>query len=74
MDFTEALALFVRVYSHERNDNGSTMHIREILGGLISVIAAAIEMCEPELRPKLLESVHKALDDRMAMPQTKVLN
>lgn len=73
MQFVDALALFVSVYTKERAKTDK-MTMEEVLGGLISVIAYAVEQCEPHQRGVVLEAVHKALDDRMEVGQDKVLN
>lgn len=67
--FADGLSLYTRTYSRMRAADGDTMSIEEIIGGLVSVIATAIEQVESvEYRRRLVEATHRALDERMAMP------
>ena len=69
--FSDGLTLYVRTYSRMRADAAETMSIEEIIGGLVSVIATAIEQCPPgDYRRRLVAATHAALDERMAMPFT----
>ena len=71
MTFADALATFVSYYSMHRHRNGNTITFEELMGGLIGVIAAGIEQCDEDEQGKILEAVHRALDDRMADPVGK---
>lgn len=64
--FSDGLALYVRTYSRLRADASDVMSIEEIIGGLVSVIATAIEQVESrEYRWRLVAATHKAFDERM---------
>jgi hypothetical protein len=64
--FAAGLALFVRLYSAGRTDAGDSMTMEEVIGGLISVIASAIEQAPSAAhRAELIAATHRALDNRM---------
>lgn len=68
MNFGDALAYFVSVYSMQRFQKGDTITFEELCGGLIGCLAAAIEQCDEDQQARVLEAVHRALDDRMDDP------
>lgn len=64
--YCDGLALYVRLYSRGRADAGAPMSMEEIIGGLVGVIATAIEQApSASYRAKLIEATHRALNDRM---------
>lgn len=68
MNFGDALAYFVSVYSMQRFRKGDTIAFEDLVGGLIGCLAAAIEQCDEDHQEAILEAVHRALDDRIADP------
>ena len=68
MNFGDALAYFVSVFSMQRFQKGDTITFEELVGGLIGCLAAAIEQCDEDQQARVLEAVHRALDDRMDDP------
>lgn len=72
MTFGDALAVFVSRYSVSRAAVGETMSIYEIFGGLIGVLAGAVEQLDEKDRAKAVQAIHEALDDRMADPTGEI--
>lgn len=65
--FANGLTLYVKTYSQMRAAEQATMSIEEIIGGLVSVIARAIEQVPPgDYRRRVIQATHNALDERMA--------
>ena len=68
MNFVDALSTFISYWTRLKHGQGETVTFEELMGGLIGVVAAAIEQCPEEQQERVLEAVHRALDDRMADP------
>ena len=76
--FIDGLTLYVRTYSLMRANGGDPMTIEEVIGGLVSVIGAAIEKGDgAAYRSHLIERTHEALNRRMmreAKPASGAVN
>ena len=71
MTFVDALATFLSYWTRLKYQQGDTISFEELVGGLIGVLASAIEQCDEEQREQITEAVHRALDDRLQDPHGK---
>lgn len=71
LSFVDALATFVSYWTRLKHYNDETITFEELVGGLIGVLASAIEQCDEEQREQITEAVHRALDDRLQDPHGK---
>lgn len=64
--FASGIALYVQTYCRRQAANGTTLHVEQIIGALLSVVAFCIEHVPPgDYRRRIIAATHAALDDRI---------